>query len=132
MDMTEFQAVIESLQPLVGELTDGAIWIAGMYIGFKLLISLTVPLCIIWVIYRFGLMLKEWACKRKVNVNVTEKHVVLDRVIISSSEDALENIKEAFRICREDCGLFKSEYMHEEHAKFLLDAAKEKAARECK
>lgn len=130
MDMTEFQAVIESLQPLVGELTDGAIWIAGMYIGFKLLISLTVPLCVIWVGYRFGLMLKEYACKKKVTINVTEKHTSLDRELISSDEVVMENIKEAFRICREDCGLFKSEYMHKEHSVFLLDAVKEKLNRE--
>ncbi len=33
MDMIEFQKVIQALQPLVGELTDGAIWVAAMYIG---------------------------------------------------------------------------------------------------
>lgn len=126
MDMPEFQAVIESLQPLVGELTDGAIWIAGMYIGFKLLISLTVPLCIIWVVYKFGVMLKEWACKEKVNV------IKLDNDMITNDEVVMENIKEAFRICRLDCGLYKSRYMHDQHSKFLLDAVKEKAAREAK
>ena len=123
--MSEFESVINALQPLLGELTDGAIWIAAMYIGFRLLISLTVPLCVIWVVYKFGLMIKDYACKKK--VTIIENNITLDRDIITHDEVCLENIKEAFRICRENAGLLDSNYMHKCHSEFLLNTVKEKA-----
>lgn len=130
MDMTEFKSVIEALHPIVGELTDGAIWLAALYIGFNLLISLTVPLSCIYVAYKFGIMLKEWALTKKKTVKSTEVSVFLDKELITDDVVVSENILEAFNLCKNRPSMYKSIYMHKEHSKYLLDAVKEKIERE--
>lgn len=130
MNIEDFKSIIDALQPLVGQLTDSAVIMAIVYIAFKLLIDLTVPLCVMFLIYKISKMIKSWASEKKVTVNTTQKNVVLDKDLITSDEVVLENIQKAFSLCRCDAGLFNSSYMHKEHSEFLLNAVKEKLDRD--
>lgn len=127
MNVEDFKEIVSALEPLVGSVTDSAVAIAVLYIGFKLLIELAVPLCLMLLIHKIVINLKPWLMQRKIVVANDTVAVSMDGKLISTDDNVKENLFEAFRICREDVGLFKSQYMHKEHTEFLLDAVRQKA-----
>ncbi|UUW39236.1 hypothetical protein [Vibrio phage Artemius] len=132
MNVTEFGEVIKLVEPLVQNVTDSAVLIAGLYIGFNLLIELLVPVLTILALYKSVVHFKEWAVKRKVTINEQVTRVNLDGKIISTDPEVAKNILEAFNVCRNGVhkGGFVSEYMHKQDSELLLQAVKEKLERD--
>lgn len=132
MNVTEFGEVIKLVEPLVQNVTDSAVLIAGLYIGFNLLIELLVPVLTILALYKSVVHFKEWAIKRKVTINEQVTRVNLDGKIISTDPEVAKNILEAFSVCRNGVrkGGFVSEYMHKQDSELLLQAVKEKLERD--
>lgn len=130
MNVSEFGEVIKLVEPLVQNVTDSAVLIATLYIGFNLLIELLVPVLVIGALYKLGVHLKEWAIKKKTTVVEEVTKVNLDKKIITSDPEVATNILEAFSLCRNNTKHFVSEYMHKEDSELLLKAVKEKLERD--
>lgn len=130
MDINDFKEVMLALQPIVGEVTDSAIIIACIYIGFNLLISLTVPLVGIFAGYKTVIAIKQVLIAKKTTVIDQSHTAVLDGEVITSDAEVTKMIKRAFSLSHMHKGSYKSVYMHREHAEWLLNAAEEKLERE--
>lgn len=130
MNIQEFQQVMQAIEPIVGNITDSAVLIAGLYIAFSLVIELLIPVLLIWLAYRCSCMAKEWLMTKKIIVNETSTVVRLDSEIVTVDGRALNLLREAFKLSHEFNGAFQSQYMHAQHAEFLRDAVKEKLERD--
>ena len=124
MNIDELKGIIEAITPLVSDVTDSATLIAALYIGFKLLIELLIPILLIALAYKALQFVKQWALKQKTVTTVVE--LSLDGDLISTDKNVNENLKEAFRLARLDSGLYASDYIHRQHSAFILDAVREK------
>lgn len=124
MNIEELKGIIEAITPLVSDVTDSATLIAALYIGFKLLIELLIPILLIALAYKALQFVKQWAMKQKTVTNVVE--LSLDDDLISSDKNVKDNLLEAFRVARLDAGLYSSDYIHRQHSAFILDAVREK------
>ena len=125
MNVEELEKIVLAIQPLVENVTDSAVVITIMYIFFKLLIELLLPLVLCWIGYKGMIMAKDVLLAKKVIL----KEVSLDGNLISQ-EDVTTKILQAFDLTKKFDGVYKSGYMHREHANILLKAVEEKLERE--
>ncbi len=130
MNINDFKEVMTALQPIVGEVTDSAIIIACIYIGFNLLISLTVPLVGILAGYKTVVAIKQVLIAKKTTVIENSHTASLDGSIITSDEEVTKTIKKVFELSHNYKGAYKSNFMHKQHAEWLLKAAQEKLERD--
>ena len=125
MNVEELEKIVLAIQPLVENVTDSAVIITVMYIFFKLLIELLLPLVLCWIAYKGMLMIKDVVLAKK----VIKKEVSLDKYVISHDDVELK-ILQAFDMTKEFDPRFGSEYMHRRHADILLKAVEEKLERD--
>lgn len=130
MNVADFKAVIEALQPLMADVTSSAIYIAAMYIGFTLLTQLFIPTSVIYACYKVCIMIKEYFMKEKTTVIKKTTNITLDEKLISTDGEVARLLNKAFDATRRrnEDGLYNrggstyvSDYIHVADAKWILD-----------
>jgi hypothetical protein len=121
MDITEVQAVIAAISPLVSDVTSSATWIALLYIAFKLLIELTVPLAVVWIIKKVIDSVREYALKTKV-VTVVEE-LSLSGLLVGTGDDVIKLANELIKSMKTRGGKYPPDgkYIHASDLRWAID-----------